>query len=284
MFSQTDSPPRLRGMTWSTVRLGLVGAAVLAGPAVAGEDRLAGDAPAVDVPGHPDEADQADDLGAVEAHRLGAQDAVAVLEHLGLLLEQEHQGPPHGADVERLVARVEDQDPPARQPPGGGYRYLGVDVRVVRCGLVAIRRPPAVHRHAHLVRGHPVAHVPRKDKAGAAPLTKALRARPAADRSGSCRGRAPTRPCSRSASIASATGWSFRRALEVDEEHVAAQPPPQRPRLDPGQVHLAVGEDLERLDQRPGVVLAELREDEGGPPRSIALGGSSPPARPRRSA
>src|SRR6266576_6801998 len=24
MFSQTDSPPRLRGMTWSTVRLGLI--------------------------------------------------------------------------------------------------------------------------------------------------------------------------------------------------------------------------------------------------------------------
>ena len=66
MFSQTDSPPRLRGITWSTVRPGLVGAAVLADPAVAGEHGLAGDAAPVNVAGDPDEADQPDHLGLVE--------------------------------------------------------------------------------------------------------------------------------------------------------------------------------------------------------------------------
>ena len=129
MFSQTDSPPRLRGITWSTVRLVLAGAAVLAGPAVARQHRLAGDPAAVDVARDAHEADQPDHLGPVEAHRLGAQDVVAALEHLGLLLQDQHQGAADGADVERLVARVEDQHPPPGQAAGGGYRYLAVSLR-----------------------------------------------------------------------------------------------------------------------------------------------------------
>ena len=151
MFSQTDSPPRLRGMTWSTVRVRLVRAAVLAGPAVAGEDGLAGDAPAVDVARDADEADQADHLRAVEPHGLGAQDVVSVLEHLRLLLEEEDERPSHRADVEGLVARVEDQHPSAGQAAGGGYRYLGVCipipsqvVAVLMGGLMAVDRNPLV--------------------------------------------------------------------------------------------------------------------------------------------
>src|SRR5512134_2987437 len=58
-----------------------VGAAVLAGPAVSGEHRLAGDPAPVDVPGDADEADQPDHLWPVEPHRLRAEDAVTLLEH-----------------------------------------------------------------------------------------------------------------------------------------------------------------------------------------------------------
>ena len=72
MFSQTDSPPRLRGITWSTVRPAALAAAVLAGPGVAGEDRLAGDLAAVDVAGNADVGDEPDDDGTIELEPLGA--------------------------------------------------------------------------------------------------------------------------------------------------------------------------------------------------------------------
>ena len=58
MFSQTDLPPRLRGMTWSTVRPDLRRAAVLAGPGVAGEDGAAGDLAAVGLAGDPHVVDR----------------------------------------------------------------------------------------------------------------------------------------------------------------------------------------------------------------------------------
>ena len=110
MFSQTDWPPRLRGMTWSTVRPAAPAAAVLAGPGVAGEHRLAGDLAAVDVAGDADVAHQPDDAGALEREALGVEGALAALEDLRALLEHEHGGAPDVADVDRLVARVEDED------------------------------------------------------------------------------------------------------------------------------------------------------------------------------
>ena len=138
----------------------LARAAVLTGPAVARQHGLAGDPAAMDVARDPDEADQPDHLRPVESHRLRAQNAVTALEHLGLLLEQEDQGAPHGADVEGLVARVEDQHPSAGQAAGGGYCYLAVDVTVLSRlvavlmgGLMAVDRNPLC--------GGPVAHVPR---------------------------------------------------------------------------------------------------------------------------
>ena len=54
--------------------------------------------------------------GGVEPHRLRAQDPVAALEHLGLLLQDQDQGAADGADVERLVGGVEDEDAAAREP------------------------------------------------------------------------------------------------------------------------------------------------------------------------
>ena len=72
----------------------------------------------------------------------------------------------------------------------------------------------------------------------------------------------------RSPSIASATAGSSSAPVEVDEEHVAAEAAAQRPRLDPGQVDLAVGELGQRLDERAGMVVAELGEDQRRPPRA----------------
>src|SRR5512144_1775904 len=114
-------------------------AAVLAGPAVPGQDRLARDAAPVDVSRDPHEADQADHLRPVDAHRLGAENVVATLEHLGLLLQDEDQRPAHRADVEWLVARVQDQHPPPGQAAGGGYRYFAVDLPVLG-GIVAVQK------------------------------------------------------------------------------------------------------------------------------------------------
>src|SRR5829696_7340755 len=56
-------------------------------------------------------------------------------------------------------------------------------------------------------------------------------------------------------------------ALDVEEELVAAEPAPQRAGLDPGQVDLALREDLEGVHQGAGVILAELGEDQRGSPR-----------------
>src|SRR6186997_2068050 len=54
----------------------------------------------------------------------------------------------------------------------------------------------------------------------------------------------------------------FGCSLDVEEELVAAEAAPKRPRLDPGQVDLAAGEDLQCIDQRTGMVLTQLREDQ----------------------
>ena len=60
--------------------------------------------------------------------------------------------------------------------------------------------------------------------------------------SGTTRARARRRRGRAAHSIASATARIVRAAVEVDEEHVGAEPSPARPRLDAGEVDLAVGE------------------------------------------
>src|SRR5918994_6769152 len=75
------------------------------------------------------------------------------------------------------------------------------------------------------------------------------------------------------------------RALEVEEEHVAAQAAAPGARLDPSQVDAAARELEQRLDQRPRVVLAKRREHQSGAPRAAAggagvRGGAAPQARP----
>ena len=78
MFSHTDWPPRLRGITWSTVSPARLAAAVLAGVGVAGEHRLAGDLAPVDVARDAHVADQPDHAGPVELEPLGVQRALAL--------------------------------------------------------------------------------------------------------------------------------------------------------------------------------------------------------------
>src|SRR4029078_2799236 len=56
--------------------------------------------------------------------------------------------------------------------------------------------------------------------------------------------------------------------LYVEEELVAPEAAPERPRLDSRQIDLTSREDLKGVDQGTGMVLAEIREDEGRAPRS----------------
>jgi hypothetical protein len=58
-----------------------------------------------------DVSDQADDAGTVEREALGMERPLAALENLGALLEHENRGATNVADVDRLVARVEDENP-----------------------------------------------------------------------------------------------------------------------------------------------------------------------------
>src|SRR4051794_26039519 len=83
--------------------------AVLAGPAVAGEDGAAGDLAAVDVPRYADVLAQADDGRPGHRHALGMQLAVGALDDLRLGLEQQDDGAANGADVDRFVRRVQDE-------------------------------------------------------------------------------------------------------------------------------------------------------------------------------
>ena len=55
--------------------------------------------------------------------------------------------------------------------------------------------------------------------------------------------------------------------LEVGEEHVAAEPLLARPRLDPGQVDVAVGELRQAADEPAGRLGADAPEDDRGLPR-----------------
>ena len=86
-------------------------AAVLARPSVAREDRAAGDLAPVGVARDADVRHEADHDRAGHRRVLGPQLPRRVLEHLGLGLEQQHRGAAHGADVDRLEGRVEDEHP-----------------------------------------------------------------------------------------------------------------------------------------------------------------------------
>ena len=90
---------------------GLLRAAVLAGPGVPREDRPAGDFSAVGLARDPHVADEADHVGPLDRHVLGVKRALLLLEQLGLFLQQQHGGAPQRADVDRLIGRIEDQDP-----------------------------------------------------------------------------------------------------------------------------------------------------------------------------
>ena len=92
--------------------------------------------------------------------------------------------------------------------------------------------------------------------------------------------RAPAAPrrAPRSASSASPTGASAGAALEVGEEHVVAEPHPPRPRLDLRQVHVAVRELAQHLHEPARRLVADAPEDDRG------LGAGSPGSSPRRRA
>ena len=108
-FSQTESPPRERGTTWSSVRRRRAVAAVDAAPSVPREERAPRDAP-LDRARHPDVGDEADHVRAGVGVRRRPQRLVEPLDDLGLPLPDEHVRTPCGAHVQGLVARIEDQD------------------------------------------------------------------------------------------------------------------------------------------------------------------------------
>ena len=94
-FSHTESPPRLRGMTWSSVSRPLV-------------VRASGDLP-LHRPGHTHVLHEPDHVRPLEGVAGRAERLVELLEHLGLALEHEHVCTTHGCDVQWLVARVQDE-------------------------------------------------------------------------------------------------------------------------------------------------------------------------------
>ncbi len=202
MFSHTDCPPRLRGITWSTVRPAGLAPAVLAGPGVAGEHRLAGDLAPVHVARDAHVANQPDHAGPVEREPLRVQRPLAALEDLRTLLQHQHGGAPDVADVDRLVARVQHQDPAADGRDASGGRSGG---RRGRCrsralwphlpwlrSALASKPYVRVGRRVHsatIVDSSP-GRSPRRR--GAEPLRPpGCRWR----RSDSCPGSAPTPPC-----------------------------------------------------------------------------------------
>src|SRR5207244_5411262 len=73
-------------------------AAVLAGPGVAREHRLAGDLATVDVAGHAHVAHQPNDAGADEDEALRVQGAESLFDDLRPRLQHEDSSPPHRAD------------------------------------------------------------------------------------------------------------------------------------------------------------------------------------------
>ena len=84
-------------------------AAVDAAPLVAGEQRASRDLP-LRRARHPHVGDEPDHVRPREGVRRGAERQLVLLEHLRLPLEHEHVRAPHRAHVQRLVARIQDED------------------------------------------------------------------------------------------------------------------------------------------------------------------------------
>ena len=175
-------------------------AAVLAGPGVAREHRLAGDLATVDVTWDPHIADQPDHARALEDEALGVECPLAELDHLRTLLEQQDGGPPKIADVDRLVARIEDQDPSPDADPGLVAVEPGAVDRRVRRRWGKPPESPGPDAPEPYVRVGLRVHSARIVD-GASPRPTGIR--PAASlkrrglrrrRSDSCRGSGPTRP------------------------------------------------------------------------------------------
>ena len=141
---------------------------------------------------------------------------VALLEDLGAVLQDQDRGAPHGADVDRLIGRVEDQYPAGgrgalRRPAGPGQREDRAWFYVTRLGRVGHARPYC-HVALSLARA-----VPRTSPARGA-------RRRGADR------------------LERLVTGGHLRALEVDEEEVVPEAGAARARLDPREVHPAAGE------------------------------------------
>ena len=79
-----------------------------------------------DVAGHAYVAHQPNDAGAGEDEALRVQGAESLFDHLRPRLQYEDGRPPHRADVDRLVARVEDEDATGRSAMCARYRWVGV--------------------------------------------------------------------------------------------------------------------------------------------------------------
>src|SRR5690349_9172736 len=86
---------------------GLAGAAVLAGPGVAGEDGAAGDLAPVRFARDAHVVDEADHVRPLHRHVLGMDRPLAPLEQLRLFLQEQHGSPSQRANVDRLIRCVE---------------------------------------------------------------------------------------------------------------------------------------------------------------------------------
>ena len=84
-------------------------AAVDAAPAVSREQRTPGDL-SLHSPRHADVRDQTDHMRPGIGVRSRVQRLVELLDHLGLALEHEHMRAPNAGDVQRLVARIQDEN------------------------------------------------------------------------------------------------------------------------------------------------------------------------------
>ncbi len=104
-------------------------AAVDAAPAVSGKERPAGDLSLVRL-GDADVLDEPDHVWSGERVGGGVQGRLVLLEHLRLPLEHEHMRAPNRADVQRLVARIEDENLTQGLAKGTGatrgFRRVGV--------------------------------------------------------------------------------------------------------------------------------------------------------------
>src|SRR3954454_12354783 len=87
--------------------------AVLARPGVASEHRLTGDLAPVHVARDAHVADEPDHAGSLKREAFRVKRSLAALEDLRALLQHQHGGPSDVADVDRLIACVQDQDPAA---------------------------------------------------------------------------------------------------------------------------------------------------------------------------